>query len=89
MHVPLPDLDLDQERPGGILPPVGWPSRDGTIQVEGLVTAYATELAPVLKGVSFTVAPREKIGIVGRTGQFSAVAALVRAVLIYNCVLSI
>lgn len=29
---------------------------------------YAPDLPPVLKGVSFTVAPNERIGVVGRTG---------------------
>lgn len=62
------DLQLEQENQGGIVPPAVWPSREGSIEVEGLTATYSPDLAPVLKNVSFKVAPREKIGICGRTG---------------------
>ncbi|KAK4047206.1 Transporter of the ATP-binding cassette (ABC) [Microbotryomycetes sp. JL221] len=62
-------MTLDQESTGGIMPPAAWPSREGQIRVENLTCSYAPELAPVLKNLSFTVNPREKIGIVGRTGS--------------------
>jgi ATP-binding cassette subfamily C (CFTR/MRP) protein 1 len=44
-----------------------WPSR-GTISVQNLVVRYRPELDPVLKGITFQVKPKEKIGVVGRTG---------------------
>ena len=63
------DMTLEQEAQGGAIPPAVWPSREGTISVEGLTASYAPELPPVLKDVSFKVNPREKIGICGRTGE--------------------
>jgi ABC-type multidrug transport system fused ATPase/permease subunit len=48
-------------------PPRAWP-QEGAISVEGLVVKYRADLDPVLRGISFTVAGREKIGIAGRTG---------------------
>jgi len=44
-----------------------WPPR-GAISVQSLVVRYRPELDPVLKGISFQVKPKEKIGVVGRTG---------------------
>lgn len=63
------DLQLEQEDQGGVSPPAIWPSRDGSIEVEGLTASYSPDLPPVLKNVSFKVLPREKIGICGRTGK--------------------
>jgi ABC-type multidrug transport system fused ATPase/permease subunit len=48
-------------------PPSDWPSQ-GAVDVKGLYVRYRPELPPVLKGLSFSVAPREKVGVVGRTG---------------------
>ncbi|KAJ2451544.1 Transporter of the ATP-binding cassette (ABC) [Coemansia sp. RSA 2336] len=48
-------------------PPAEWPS-EGRISVENLVLRYAESLPPVVRGISFEVRPREKVGIVGRTG---------------------
>ncbi|SCV71654.1 BQ2448_3242 [Microbotryum intermedium] len=62
-------LEIDQEKLDGVSPPAIWPSRDGTITVENLTATYSPDLPPVLKNVSFSVAPREKIGICGRTGS--------------------
>ncbi|KAJ1773796.1 Transporter of the ATP-binding cassette (ABC) [Coemansia sp. RSA 1813] len=63
-------LDVDPEAPVTIpdrVPPADWPT-DGCISVEDLVLRYADNLPPVIRGISFTVNPREKVGIVGRTG---------------------
>ncbi|PIA19108.1 hypothetical protein COEREDRAFT_90472 [Coemansia reversa NRRL 1564] len=48
-------------------PPPEWPA-EGKISVENLVLQYADSLPPVIHGISFEVRPREKVGIVGRTG---------------------
>ncbi|MCJ1283995.1 hypothetical protein MMC26_003326 [Xylographa opegraphella] len=45
-----------------------WPTQ-GCIEVQGLEVGYASDLPAVLKNVTFTVASRERVGIVGRTGS--------------------
>ncbi|RDB29359.1 ATP-dependent bile acid permease [Hypsizygus marmoreus] len=65
-------LDVPQEAPAiieGSRPPAYWPSNTGELRVENLVVRYAPHLPPVLKELSFTVKPSEKIGVVGRTGS--------------------
>lgn len=58
---------IETERQGGIVPPAHWPSQ-GRIEATDLVVSYAPDLPPVLKGISFTVEPRQRLGVVGRTG---------------------
>ncbi|XP_028799317.1 ABC transporter C family member 2 [Neltuma alba] len=48
-------------------PPPGWPS-SGSIRFEDVVLRYRPELPPVLHGLSFTIFPSDKVGVVGRTG---------------------
>lgn len=48
-------------------PPPEWP-QEGKIEVCDLSLRYAEGLPRVIKNVTFTVAPKAKIGIVGRTG---------------------
>ncbi|KAL8091101.1 ABC transporter C family member 12-like isoform X1 [Apium graveolens] len=62
-------------------PPPGWPSH-GSIIFEDVVFRYRPELPPVLHGLSFTISPGEKVGIVGRTGagKSSMLNALFRIV---------
>ncbi|KAK7322538.1 hypothetical protein VNO77_25923 [Canavalia gladiata] len=62
-------------------PPPGWPT-SGSIEFEDVVLRYRPELPPVLHGLSFTVPPTEKIGVVGRTGagKSSMLNALFRIV---------
>lgn len=55
-------LGVQQEPKNGIQPPAAWPSKQGTIEVEGLTARYAPHLPPVLKSVSFSVKAGEKIG---------------------------
>ncbi|KAG6755079.1 hypothetical protein POTOM_040893 [Populus tomentosa] len=62
-------------------PPPGWPS-SGAIKLEDVVLRYRPELPPVLHGLSFTIFPSDKVGIVGRTGagKSSMLNALFRIV---------
>jgi ABC-type multidrug transport system fused ATPase/permease subunit len=59
--------NLPIEEQGGIDPPAAWPT-EGRVEVDDLFVSYAPDLAPVLKGITFDVKPRERVGIVGRTG---------------------
>ncbi|TKY71949.1 ABC transporter C family member 2 [Spatholobus suberectus] len=77
-------IDLPPEAPSIIddnRPPPGWPSL-GTIRFEDVVLRYRPELPPVLHGLSFTIFPSDKVGIVGRTGagKSSMLNALFRIV---------
>ncbi|KAH9613030.1 hypothetical protein KSS87_002578 [Heliosperma pusillum] len=77
-------IDLPSEAPAVIesnRPPPGWPS-SGSIKFEDVVMRYRPELPPVLHGVSFSVPPSDKVGIVGRTGagKSSMLNALFRIV---------
>ncbi|XP_055302579.1 ATP-binding cassette sub-family C member 4-like isoform X2 [Sitodiplosis mosellana] len=56
-----------------------WPSR-GCIEFRNVVYRYFAEAEPVLRGLSFVIKPREKIGIVGRTGagKSSLIGAIFR-----------
>ncbi|EEF35768.1 mgatp-energized glutathione s-conjugate pump, putative [Ricinus communis] len=77
-------IDLPSEAPPvieGNRPPPGWPS-SGSIKFEDVVLRYRPELPPVLHGLSFTVSPSDKVGIVGRTGagKSSMLNALFRIV---------
>ncbi|KAJ0081449.1 hypothetical protein Patl1_11238 [Pistacia atlantica] len=77
-------IDLHSEAPDVIesnRPPPGWPS-SGSMKFEEVVLRYRLDLPPVLHGLSFTVSPGEKVGIVGRTGagKSSMLSALFRIV---------
>ncbi|KAK5646961.1 hypothetical protein RI129_005425 [Pyrocoelia pectoralis] len=48
-------------------PPASWP-QSGEIRFINVDLHYSSNDPPVLKNVSFTIKPREKVGIVGRTG---------------------
>ena len=69
-------LELPQEPPSVVesnRPPAYWPSTtslsDSLIRVEDLVIKYAPDSPSVLRGVSFAIKPREKVGLLGRTGS--------------------
>lgn len=77
-------IELPEEGPAIIensRPPPGWPS-NGSIRFEDVVLRYRPELPPVLHGISFTISPSDKVGIVGRTGagKSSMLNALFRLV---------
>ncbi|KAF9124123.1 hypothetical protein BGX30_001100 [Mortierella sp. GBA39] len=61
--------ELPQEAPleTGVRLAEGWPA-EGRVVFRDFSARYREGLEPVLKNVSFEVAPGEKVGIVGRTG---------------------
>lgn len=63
-------LDIEEE-PAEYLPenepPANWPDQ-GRLEVSDLSLRYAPTLPRVIKNVTFSVEPNNKIGIVGRTG---------------------
>lgn len=68
IHLPTEDL-------GGKKPPAAWPAQ-GRLEVTDLVAGYAPDLPPVLKGLSFTVEPHQRVGVVGRTGAGKSTLSL-------------
>lgn len=62
-----PEKDENAVEDRLITPPKGWPSH-GKIEFDHYSTRYRENLDPVLKDITFSVKPKEKIGIVGRTG---------------------
>lgn len=48
--------------------PADWPAR-GEVEFRGVTMRYREDLDPALRSVCFRVAPREKVGVVGRTGS--------------------
>ncbi|KAJ6575411.1 pleiotropic drug resistance ABC transporter [Mycena capillaripes] len=72
-------LDVPQEAPAIVeksRPPAYWPSSSGELVVDNLVVRYAPDLPPVLRNLSFTIKPSEKVGVVGRTGSGKSTLAL-------------
>ena len=56
-------------------PPGNWPSQ-GSVEFINYTTRYRSDLDPVLKNLTFSVRPAEKVGIVGRTGAGKSSLAL-------------
>ncbi|KAL8825332.1 MAG: hypothetical protein Q9191_004481 [Dirinaria sp. TL-2023a] len=59
------NIPIEDQNGQGV--PAAWPT-EGRLEVDGLVAGYAPDLPPILKGLSFTVAKNERVGVVGRTG---------------------
>ncbi|KAJ5906589.1 ABC transporter 7 [Penicillium subrubescens] len=71
-------LEVEQEAAPVIpesRPEANWPTQ-GAVEFKGYSTRYRPDLDPVLKEVSFSVKPGEKVGIVGRTGAGKSSLAL-------------
>ncbi|KAJ7040325.1 pleiotropic drug resistance ABC transporter [Mycena alexandri] len=63
-------LDVPQEAPAIVeksRPPAYWPSSSGELVVDNLVVRYAPDLPPVLRNLSFSIKPSEKIGVVRKS----------------------
>ncbi|KAI1092288.1 P-loop containing nucleoside triphosphate hydrolase protein [Rostrohypoxylon terebratum] len=76
-------LDVEQEAEAineKNRPAQNWPAH-GAVEFINYSTRYRKELDPVLKNVTFKIQPREKVGIVGRTGagKSSLTLAIFRA----------
>ncbi|OXU26939.1 hypothetical protein TSAR_013829 [Trichomalopsis sarcophagae] len=65
---PLTDAKLEIQTPMNAVAAVGaWPD-NGRIEFRNVYLRYDKQGPPVLRGLNFSIEPREKIGIVGRTG---------------------
>lgn len=60
-------LEPETEPEKAVSPPDPWPS-NGKLALSNVVYKYFPEGEPVLKGIDLVVQPKEKVGIVGRTG---------------------
>ncbi|OJT05881.1 ATP-dependent bile acid permease [Trametes pubescens] len=77
-------LDLPQEPPAIIesnRPPAYWPSstsmnKDSLLVVDNLVIKYAPELPAVIRGISFSLKAKERVGLLGRTGSGKSTLAM-------------
>ncbi|EEQ89112.1 ATPase [Blastomyces dermatitidis ER-3] len=71
-------MEVEQEAEAVIpdrRPPNNWPTH-GALQFDNYSTRYRPDLDPVLKNVTFSVQPGERVGIVGRTGAGKSSLAL-------------
>ncbi|KAJ8918454.1 hypothetical protein NQ315_008151 [Exocentrus adspersus] len=73
-------IEIDPEKDENTKdPPKLWPQK-GEIKFDDLCLRYSPDDPYVLKGISFEIKPKDKVGIVGRTGagKSSLIAALFR-----------
>jgi len=75
----MSNLEAEREPTREVQTPHQWPNK-GEIRFEGVVMPYLPGQPPSLKGISFSIRGREKIGVVGRTGagKSSLIVALYR-----------
>lgn len=59
------DVETEDKKIGRVIE--NWPDQ-GKIEYKNVSLTYATTKQKVLQDISFTIEPRQKIGIVGRTG---------------------
>lgn len=63
----MAELEEEVEPAQPVDVPASWPSK-GEISFDDVIMSYLPGKPPVLKGVTFSIRPGEKIGVVGRTG---------------------
>lgn len=71
-------LDVEQEADAIVddnRPPPNWPAQ-GSVEFIDYSTSYRKDLDPVLRNLTFKIAAKEKVGIVGRTGAGKSSLAL-------------
>ncbi|CAB0034969.1 unnamed protein product [Trichogramma brassicae] len=75
----LRDANYSSDNSSFVPLPSDWPSR-GEIRFRNVFLRYVEHGKPILKDINLVIRPREKIGIVGRTGagKSSLIAALFR-----------
>ncbi|XP_031554599.1 multidrug resistance-associated protein 4-like isoform X2 [Actinia tenebrosa] len=61
------DLEPEAEPETDVKPPKGWPDKGG-IKFDNMSFSYHRSMPKVLHNISCCIKPREKIGVVGRTG---------------------
>ncbi|XP_072383363.1 ATP-binding cassette sub-family C member 4-like isoform X2 [Diabrotica undecimpunctata] len=73
------ELMPEQQPEKPLLPPKSWPDK-GIVNIEHLNMKYIEDGPTILKDVSIKIEPKEKIGIVGRTGagKSSLISAIFR-----------
>lgn len=73
------NIDVEPGYNTSQLPPEEWPTK-GSLTLHNLSLSYLEGTPNTLKGISVTIAAKEKVGVVGRTGagKSSIVAALFR-----------
>ncbi|PYH96650.1 putative multidrug resistance protein [Aspergillus ellipticus CBS 707.79] len=66
---------VEGESSAGSDVPASWPE-EGGLSIKNLTVAYDADSPPVLRQVSFSVEPGQRIGVVGRTGAGKSTLAL-------------
>lgn len=69
------DMEVEKNPKKAIEMPKSWP-KEGKIEFRNVFYRYDEGTEPILKGLSFIVRPKEKIGIVGRTGNWMVIIDL-------------
>ncbi|KAI8176490.1 ABC transporter atnG [Colletotrichum sp. SAR 10_86] len=62
-HTPREDRDCEKD-----MPPPSWPE-NGKIEIANVTAAYSDETDPVVRDVTLTIQPGQKVGICGRSGS--------------------
>ncbi|KAF6831810.1 ABC multidrug transporter [Colletotrichum musicola] len=62
-NTPREDRECETE-----VPPASWPE-DGSIEIKNVTAAYSEDTDPVIRNVTLTIQPGQKVGICGRSGS--------------------